>query len=455
MKSSAYSFSGPLAAWITAGRRLGLAGRIGGFLDNATRYGHELPILIGNDGSDESIVSEVHSIRQSHPDVALYICGSDERRALITSLSQCVQPLVLASALLPRPDRSSCGPNRNAMLLCAAGQPLIMSDDDVDFRLARLAEPGSEEGTLNFAPPSREAAVAAVSPVELDLVGEHLSCLSEEETRICSVGFYGAAGSSVNRGILSLQGAARHELMNTGYVATRDSPYTVRIPATARISAETDLMAAHGSYNSASMLPPFFSSGRNDDGFFALMVRLCYPASRIAYPAFGVFHNPDSVHTYTDSTRIGFALSTSELFMSLSAWALRQSGGESPEERMIGIGSVLHEVASLHATDCIDLVVDLTSPSLSRYEAHLEGLLEEYNRQPDQWAQDVEALLGNLREKIREPALLFGSGGCGLGLMAFQEELAAYGALLEAWPQVWAHCVRHNAEGKPFLASGA
>lgn len=441
----------PLAAWITAGQRAAFAANLESFLTNFSRHGHEIPVLIGDDGTDDRTESELLRIHQGRPELHLYLSGFRERLAFIESLPSRFDHGVVRDAMCVRESVVQCGSNRNTMLLCAAGRPLVMTDDDIECRPAHWGNPRAEVGMVNEVHRDIDGTLASVIQEDRDLLSEHLAFLANEETRICSVGFYGAAGSTVNRGVLSLEDVSRDLLLKNGYTQYRDAPYTVRISAHDRVSADADFMAAHASYDCITLLPPFYTSGRNDDGLFAFMVRLCDPASKTAYPSFGLFHNPDTTHHYSDRTRVSFFLATAELFMALCAWASRRSGGKTPAGRMEGIGAALGEVAGFSANDMTDLLFGLTLPSLVAYEEHLEALLSRYRREPAEWAHDVDILLDNVREKEREPALMYGPSGCGLSPSRLQDELRRYGLLLQQWPSLWEYARERNADG-PCLA---
>lgn len=440
----------PLAAWITAGRRASLYANLEGFLENFSSRGQEAEVLVGIDGSGDSAETALSGICRNRPGLRLYLSGLSERRFFIESLPSRFDRAIVREAVCGRGNMAFCGSNRNAVLLCAAGRSLVMMDDDIECRPARpgntLLKRNPEFGVL----PDMGSVQTSVVPEERDILGEHLKYLADGETRICSIGFYGVTGSSVNRSYLLLEGLGREYLVGA-YEDLRDSPFVTRIPGQDKVCVSSDLMAAHASYDCASVLPPFFISGRNDDGLFALMVQFCYPGSKIAYPAFGLFHNPDTIRRYDTGTRTGFSLTVSDIFMSLCARAACGFEAHDPAGRMEGIGGFLRDAAGLSAVEFTDLLWNLTLPSLAAYEEHLEDLLSRHNREPAEWASDVEALLENVREKEREPALLYGPAGCGLSLPDLQGELARYGSLLEQWPDLWDYARERNADG-PCLA---
>lgn len=435
----------PLAAWITTGRRPAFAQNLEAFLDRFTRCSTFVPVVIGIDGLAPGLDADLAKIKQKNPGFTWFVSDTATRVAFVDTLPSGFDHSVVMDALVSREGFPFSGANRNSMLLASAGRPLIMTDDDIEPDPASLSSGTDVEGISLIILPAMEDVLSSVQPVAIDIIGTHLEALASPGVRLCTFGFYGITGSTVNRGVLTLEGNARARFMEYGYTGIRDSPFTVRIPQQSAATSGTFLMASHTSYDATGILPPFFTAGRNDDGLFAHMVRLCYPASKTAYSAYGLYHNPQSHRSYSEETRTGFSLTLSELFMLLTAWASRRLASFDPAERMQNIGMLLCKISGLSADMLTDQIREIALPSVINYGQKLENLLDIYGREPTEWARDVDRLLENLRTFEREPSRLYGPDGCGLSVSGVQDELWRYGSLLQCWPALWdLACVRNR-----------
>lgn len=435
----------PLAAWITTGRRPAFAQNLEAFLDRFTRCSTFVPVVIGIDGLAPGLDADLAKIKQKNPGFTWFVSDTATRVAFVDTLPSGFDHSVVMDALVSREGFPFSGANRNSMLLASAGRPLIMTDDDIEPDPASLSSGTDVEGISLIILPAMEDVLSSVQPVAIDIIGTHLEALASPGVRLCTFGFYGITGSTVNRGVLTLEGSDRERFMDHGYAGLRDSPFTVRIPRTSSSTPGTFLMASHTSYDATGILPPFFTAGRNDDGLLAHMVRLCYPASKTAYSAYGLYHNPQNHRSYSEETRTGFSLTLSELFMLLTAWASRRLASFDPAERMQNIGMLLCKISGLSADMLTDQIREIALPSVINYGQKLENLLDIYGREPTEWARDVDRLLENLRTFEREPSRLYGPDGCGLSVSGVQDELWRYGSLLQCWPALWdLACVRNR-----------
>lgn len=435
----------PVAAWITTGQRPAFARNLEAFLELFTRYHTIVPVLLGIDGYDSGLDNALAQISHRFPDFSWHVSDTASRVAFVDTLPADFDHSVVRDALVRREGFPYSGANRNSVLLACAGRPVIVTDDDITPETAVLSPGINVDGISFMVLPSMAAVLSSIQPVAIDIIGTHLNELRAPDVRLCTFGFYGITGSTVNRGVLTLEGSDRERFMDHGYAGLRDSPFTVRIPRTSSSTPGTFLMASHTSYDATGILPPFFTAGRNDDGLFAHMVRLCYPASKTAYSAYGLYHNPQSHRSYSEETRTGFSLTLSELFMLLTAWASRRLASFDPAERMQNIGTLLCKISGLSADMLTDQIREIALPSVINYRQKLENLLDIYGREPTEWARDVDRLLENLRTFEREPSRLYGPDGCGLSVSGVQDELWRYGSLLQCWPALWdLACVRNR-----------
>ncbi|MGA2653994.1 MAG: hypothetical protein ABSF28_26025 [Terracidiphilus sp.] len=150
----------------------------------AVLNGRRFEFVIAEDSDSEIDRAEFsESLRSAHPD--LRWIGKHEKIAFIRRLTEAGIPADVAAFALLGMGEYRPGANRNCLLLDSAGELLLMSDDDVLCSFFALPQQSSQ---LRFAGhtglpvecqafASREGAIAAVQPTDIDIFSVHESLL--------------------------------------------------------------------------------------------------------------------------------------------------------------------------------------------------------------------------------------------------------------------------------------
>lgn len=366
--------------------------------------------------------------------------------------------------------------NRTRILLVGAGSRIIMTDGDIACRPARLPSFADEaagpvyEGPRYSVPttvhPDREAALSAVEPIDIDVIGEHLKYLGAstdvlfpgaEKPRgvvfMTSPGTYGDSGFSLARGALTLEGEPRDALHACGYERCKLSRETVRMPERDVVSPSLQFLGMQAGYDAREYAPPFLPVGRNQDGLYALLARVLLPGSLTAYPAFGLYHDPIEPRAYDPATLTSFAPNRADIFMAFAARLCPPSSMTDPCERTIALGSRFRETSGLSASDLVDLAHGGLANAALAHAERLEELLDRYGREPASWARDVDAHLENVYGFLRESATVFGPNGSARSISAVRSDLDRFGRFLSVWPELFERAKEMNREGRGIAQS--
>jgi len=451
-------------AWPSSGQRKTLLESIEGHAKNLHQYGRSVPLLLSIDGKrndlDTDISSGLEKLYAQYPK-QFRIVDSDSRHAFLESLPQNIDRESASYALLPPLNagttRQGPGNNRNMMLLSSAGRLLIASDDDILCTpVTCKKELGGPVFTSNLFPlplrfyPYRSSLLAEVSETSCDIAEQHLQYLGHQASEFIGTehpaaqgkilftcaGYYGDSGLGRARTVLALKDEMRLHMLKYGYEDTRYSREVTRIPERDLIGPSMVFMTGHSGYDVREYLPPFFPIGGNEDGFFAMLVRVCTPGSLTAFPSFGLLHNPPEHRPHTRESLVGFKPGITELLMALTLACMPDSSIADTRNRMIQLGVNYMEISRLTNTNFVELIHHCWTQGAMAYVEELETLLDTYDRQPTLWANDVDELIGNIYTLMREPLELFGSTCCGLQVEELATQVNNYGSLLTVWPDM-------------------
>lgn len=455
-----------LFAWPTAGQRKCLVESMDGFARNLADHGRESPFLVSLDCRFEELNSGIASgIRRIAGEYSntVSVCDYASRELFLGRLKKDFDPEICRYALMYSGELRGPGSNRNAAMLASAGNFVVFTDDDVfclpgvrGDRIIGTGEPVfSDEpfpvGFYFYA--SRECLLADIRETSLDVALSHLAFLgrkSEDHSGSVLVtcpGNYGDSGFGRARTALSLKGAERMQLMSESYEKTKLSREVIRIAEQNTISHSMHLMGMQSGYDARVPLPPYFPVGGNEDGFFAMLMRTCFPDSLTVYQDFGYLHDSGETRLFSRDSLISFRPYLAEILMALSISCFPPLSESDPRERMRMLGANFIEVSSLRTVDFIQAIHETWSRGAVAYTEILENLLVQYDKQPNDWTVDVTDHLENIYTMLREPLLLFGDTGCGLTVEQVKNHVSQYGLLLSLWPDLHQAAVSHNREG--------
>ena len=461
-----------LLAWPSSGRRRILLDSIAGYAENLRHHGRTNPLLLAIDGKQANLDAEINSgleklSKQYRSE--LQILDVDSRQAFLESLPTDIDRASATFSLLPLLDNglSSSGPgrNRNMMLLAAAGELLLASDDDIVCAPAyckkKSGGPIFSSETfplpLRFYP-DRAALLSEVNACDCDIVAQHQQYLGHKASEFVAddhpaaqgkivlscAGCYGDSGFGRARTVLALKDKMRQHMLKFGYEQIRYSREVIRIPDNDLIGPSMVFMAGHSGYDVREYLPPFFPIGGNEDGFFAMLVRVCILGSLKAYQSFGLLHNPPESRPYTRESLVGFKPNITELLMALTLACMPDRSIIDTRSRMIRLGQNYVHVSDLSNSDFVEMMHRCWTQGAMAYVEDLQGLLDMYDRQPSLWATDIDELLKNIYMLMREPLALFGQTGCGLKVEQLKSLLENYGKLLTVWPDMLDFAAKKN-----------
>lgn len=446
-------------AWPSSGRRQCLLDSLESLASNVEDHAHDTVFLVASDGPSMGLAPDLaEGLKdiEARYGIRIGLSNLESRREAIAGLSGRADRELIEYALLPCLDGPGWGVNVNVSMLASAGRFLVSTDDDVFCRPARSrtgkgAMAGGDASDLAFSKayqngdllyyPSREALLASMEEVEVDVIGSYKRLLeTREEGRVLAAcpGMYGDSAMGSARSKLSLEGPSREALMAGGYEALRLSKELVRIAPRTTLSTSPQLIMTQTAFDNRVPLPPFLPYGRNPDGLCAVLTRLVYPDSLTAYLDFGLLHAPPEPRAHVRADLVGYRPGLAELMMALAIACRPDSGVTEPAERFRALGDTLGGLAGLRNTDLVEAIHASWSLQLTSYVERLESLLERYGRSPEAWALDVDEHIEAVNGYLREPSALFGPNGCGLPIDGVRRHLRLYGGLLAIWPELHA-----------------
>lgn len=455
-----------LFAWPSTGQRGVLVNSIESCVLNLRDFGKVFPLLLSLDTRQADLEPDlgraVEDLCIQYPK-QLRIADLDTRLQFLQSLPSNIDRETTSYALLPQIEEgkpcSGPGYNRNMISILGAGGLLVSTDDDIFFAPATRKNVQADTSFSSSAFPipllycaDRPSLLSEVQEFVCDVVEQHLQFLgqkasdcitgeipssaTEGQVLLTCAGCYGDSGFGKAHSVLTLKETERDYMLRTGYEQIRYSREVIRIPQSNLISPSMHFMAGHSGYDLREYLPPFFPFGGNEDGFFAMLVRVCSPGSLTGYPSLGLLHDPPEKKPYTHESLVGFKPNITKLFMALTLSCLPDASITDSRSRMIQLGKNYVEQSLLSTVDFVDTIHQCWIQGALAYAEILEGLLDTYERQPSLWAADIDELLENIYTKVREPRLLFGQPGCGFSVEQVMGHLKKYGMLLTVWPDI-------------------
>lgn len=237
----------------------------------------------------------------------------EERRRYASQLAALGIPREVAEfVLLGDPAASfTAGANRNAALLDAVDQRLLMADDDTIATTAAACnhteQPlvGVRRDPTDIESFEPGAARAAANWLPVDLIAETANLLgssvAEAAVRITSYGLVGDSGFFSPSHLLwncspAMDAKLRQSepLLKTLFTSRE----VIRIAPRLTITHATVCMATTIGLDHTRPLPPFLPVCRNEDGFFGNLLIRAFPTACTAYLPYAVIHDPPGTRGY-------------------------------------------------------------------------------------------------------------------------------------------------------------
>ncbi len=224
----------------------------------------------------------------------------------------------------------TAGANRNAALLMAAGQRMLMVDDDTRGELRGnrasglcLGGPGDPTDIRFFE--NRDEALSAGTRIDADVAAEDAQYLGMQlsdgsRVRLVSHGVAGDSGfySPAHLLWLTSPSTGRRLRSSDATLATAmRSREVFRMVEQRTVTRGTVCMATAIGLDNRDLLPPFLPVGRNEDGFFGNLLHRTMPDAVTMHLPIAVAHVPSEIRPYSRFAGDPQTLRLSELIILL------------------------------------------------------------------------------------------------------------------------------------------
>ena len=469
----------------TANRPQCLQRAVASYVDQARRVGRDIACMVMDDSREEATrrrnVDILHGLHEQNGANILYADRAHlaEYGSRLAAYASVPEEVVRFALLGPDDNAPTYGAPRNALLLATAGDIYVQADDDTMADAMEIAQcenglsliSDAESNEYRFFENSEEA-LRSVKPAEVDLLSVHEQILGKSPAPIIAqfaqndgdVHIEKVSGSFLER--LSMPGA-HVALSFTGVVGDtgmeffqqrlfmrgetldrlvsdpdryRDilrSRHMLRTSRRLAISDGVFCMGMNMGVDNRRLLPPFMPTGRNEDGLFGAMVRLCLPNSfRGHLPQYAVRHLPPEKRSYPENDIAFRPLRANDLLIYITLTQDANPIGEGAEALYM-LGDMLMRLARLPQKAFSDYLRKLALQAMHTDVFRAEHRLGNELDRPDYWRNDVMRYLASAREAVTKPDFSVPvdlPGNPEQRLAAFQRQVLAYGQLLTHWP---------------------
>lgn len=452
--------------WPSRGDRLSLAESIESIACNSTGYGYHNCFIVVFECNLEDcnplLVARLKNL-SGQSGIRVQVIDRKIKKLWLADSTLPVDQARLTYSLYSPGGIHSSGCNRNAILLHAAGNMHLVTDDDLFARTVVWKNPEKtskkkHDQTL----PVRMCHCAEAGNFEEELTTQpvnicqsHLQYLGQmgsepgRKILLSSPGTYGDSGFSRSHGIMFDEGNTWKRKIATGYEQLRYSRLMIRMADTDTEGQDIHLLGMQTGFDGTELLPPFFPFGRNEDSLFALMTRICHPSSETAWLGWALEHRPEPPRTISREELIGFRPHLSELIMAQFIQNLPPSDLVAPADRLRSLGDHIQFIGSLPVSDMTETLHTAWADQAVPHAQKAEHLLKTERRRPEAWKIDMTEHLECVNRLLGDPDLLFSEKGCGLSAEEAGSHIRQYGALLQCWPEIYEWATERN-HGNPL-----
>ncbi len=399
--------------------------------------------------------------------------GTAESSAFLARLRQRGAP-----ALESIPD--SVGASRSLGLLLTAGENVLCADDDILCDTWALPEAhqslvvmGHDELRHVAFFPDRHAALASLHPVSADLIGAHDALLSRslpelvergparpDLTRACEhvwarlregrplvvkltfAGLAGDSGTSTPRRLLLSSGSFRDRLWSAEreFETAMTCREVVRIARSNLVTHRSHCLAGCMGVSSGSVVPPFPSINRGEDGVFGVLLAAADPGALFGHIPVGIVHDSPRGSSYDDVwIQAAAQVRQAELLVAWIVQAASALTGGEPPERLQQIGVAMTGIAGLgrraFVTNVERAIRETRLEQLDRAEQASTGCPSFWRRALDD--HRAACLRAMTRPEFFLPVEYHSAGSLEAGFTSLQTFIGDFGARLTAWPALW------------------
>ncbi|WP_020611891.1 hypothetical protein [Sediminispirochaeta bajacaliforniensis] len=430
----------------------------------------KIPFLICDDNQDASASEQNRHLAEAlgavYPGTIRYI-GRDERRRFAERLSasadkagidrQVVEFLVYGPS--ERAALSTVGANRNLAMLLAAGDHLLISDDDLSYRCYTSAHAealfpsfvSDFRPSMNFFPTIEALQEGLVHLADYDLPAVAMRLFSSPQ----EVGAWSFEALSSSFAAILERGSARIGAISAGYAGARWFSFPC-FPALQRffcndnyflekkdyeaiaenglnLTLADGMVASDSSFLQGGTLalaadsgaPPFFPLDRHEDQSFAHLFRALERDLLFCHLPVALYHDPSKKLPF------GRALLDSDLGLGRMFLLIVDDLGscllaESAAGRRGELVRALREIAGLPDSAFRLYLRHLAEAYIDARLRSVDLLLDRYHGEPAWWADDLRAYRESMLREKQEPVAALPPG--------FADWLGRYAASLDVWP---------------------
>jgi hypothetical protein len=462
------------------------------YISHIKRQGHVLSYYVFDDSKTEESLSRnknVIDIVKKELNVEIHLIDKEIKEKFFRILAQKTKKKEVSEDILRfclpyegYPIPSTSGANRNLLMLYTVDEISVSVDDDTlyepivtggetepiitsqripntmdyyhDLENIELKYDIEEfdliEGyNLLFQNPIKNLikdAYESDSRVNLKWLSSAFACRLEKDGAFITLGMtghYGDSGINAPFGMLFLEGESREMVYsNKEYYETAKINRTIHRYVKEKTIYDSpyffgDCIAT----DHRNILPPFSPLGRNDDIFFATVVRTCFPNNYLAILPIAVKHLPPGKRYHTAVRFQDTHLDTLHILRFLIEHYGKSIIASSPIQRMYSLGHRLIECGKLTCGEFEIQLKFLMMAQINLINESIYALLRKYDYKPDYWVDDIENYLENLHEAVMDGSIILPRDMRHLGskkeiLTALQTHIYKYGQLLIHWPAI-------------------
>ena len=469
----------------TANRPRYLQRAVASYVDQAQRTGRDIVCIIMDDSREEAVrlrnVDVLHGLHEQNGADILYADRARlaEYGSRLAAHAGIPEEVVRFALLGPDDKGPTAGAARNALLLATTGEIHVQADDDTMADAMEIAryEDGlslisdAESNEYRFFASSEEA-LRSVKPSEVDLLSVHEQILGKSVAPIIAqfaqndsdvhiekvsggflerlsmpgahvalsfTGVVGDTGMEFFQQRLFMQGETLDRLVSDPdrYPHLLRSRHMLRTSTRLALSDGVFCMGMNMGVDNRRLLPPFMPAGRNQDGLFGAMIRLCLPNTFRGYlPRYAVRHLPPEKRSYPENGIAFRPLRANDLLIYIALTQDQNPIGEGAEA-LHTLGDMLVRLARLPQKSFSDYLRKLALQAVHIDVLRAEQILANELDRPDYWRNDVMRYLASARESAAKPDFFVPvdlPGSPAERLAAFRQQVLAYGQLLTHWP---------------------
>jgi hypothetical protein len=470
---------------ITSDRPEKLAGCLRSFRE---QYGSEIELAVFDDSTDPSgVAANRRVVAEAGAGGPTTYAGFAEKKRFVDSLADRsgVDAAIVGAALTEFDGFTfHCGANRNAVLLDAAGDAVILVDDDTTVRAAQPADAAEgmrlssqyDAWSLRFFRDLNDA-VNAATWQDVDLVSWHSRFLGRSlAAAVCgrafdegssnrdadpdmndadvalikafangrgrviatAAGVVGDSGMGSPVYLLTLQGQPRESLLED-YESYRATRAVHRGAPTITFSNSDLFMGAHVALDVRGLIPPFPPVLRNSDGVFGSLLKTCFPEFCIAFLPWQVEHAPPEIRrlSFSDSVRSVAQVRANDLLIAIARLSDPAPGVSDSSIRLPALGRYLVGLGSSDARDFDTFIRQQIAGTIGRRIERLTRAVNSHGGEPSQWADDCATVIAEAERALTDDDLTVAdvpAATPGESYRRFQRLVGRFGEVIEAWP---------------------